>query len=134
VTRPSGDDPEVWAHRRTTTESLPLFDASASIEAGMAARDETAARHSAEIQKLVPLAQELAQRSPEITVSDLRLFAVQRGLLTGTERGRELSYLGKVMEAAGLVGTGKYVRSSIVKAHGNLNATWRLPESREGAA
>jgi hypothetical protein len=120
---------------RRVTAGLPLFSRSASVEAGLRARDETAAKHAREIAELVPLAQELARKAPDgITVSDVRLFAVQRGLLTGQEKHRQLSYLGKVMEAAGLVPTGEYRRSSILRSHGNLHAVHVLPESREGAA
>jgi hypothetical protein len=109
---------------RPATDGLPLFNR-ASIEAGMAARDETAARHSAEIEALIPLARELAARSPTgVTVSDLRLIGVQRGVLSGQEKGRRLSYLGKVMEAAGLEPTGEYRRSSVVRSHGNLHAVF----------
>jgi hypothetical protein len=106
-----------------------LFDQPASTALGMRALAETAAKHAADIAALVPLARELAHRAgPDgITVSDLRLYAVQRGLLTGDERGRALSYLGAVMAAAELHRTGGYRRSSIGKAHGNLNACWRLP-------
>jgi hypothetical protein len=112
------------------TGQQSLFDEEdTSTALGMRALAETAAKHAADIAALVPLARELAHRAgPDgITVSDLRLYAVQRGLLTGEERGRQLSYLGKVMSAAGLMRTGGYRRSAIRKAHGNLGAVWRLP-------
>ena len=115
------------------SDALDLFtdepEKPSSTALGMMALADTAAKHRPEIAALVPLACELAQRAGEsgITVSDLRLYAVQRGILTGEERGRELSYLGAVMQAAGLTRTGSYRRSDIGKAHGNLNACWRLP-------
>jgi hypothetical protein len=80
-------------------------------------------RHSHRITLLVPLAKEIARKSGShgCTVGDLRLAAVQRGLLSGHEKGRELSYLGAVMRAAGLVGTEHFRRSVIERSHGNLH-------------
>lgn len=99
-----------------------------STARGMSALADTAAKHRSEIECLIPLARELAQKAGPagITVSDLRLYAVQRGLLTGQERGRELSYLGAVMRAAGLTATDEYRRSDIGKSHGNLHRAYRL--------
>ncbi len=84
---------------------------------------QSAARHSHRIALLVPLAQSLARKAGQsgVTVADLRLAAVQRGLLSGREKGRELSYLGSVMRAAGLVGTEHFRRSVIERSHGNLH-------------
>lgn len=139
------DDPEFARHREAQADDLPLFmrdaplppaapvtppRATASIEAGRAALTATASKHQADIERLRPLALELARKAPEITVSDLRLYAVQRGLLTGQENGRELSWLGAVMAAAGLEPTGSWVRSKILKSHGNLHQTYRLPTPR----
>lgn len=109
----------------TPTHGLPLWSAT---QVGLAARDRTASRHSALIAALVPLAQELARTAGPagITVADIRLAAVQRGLLSGNEEGRELSYLSAVPPAAGLKPTGTFRRSVIVKTHGNLNQVWRL--------
>ena len=114
------------------TEHLPLFTAT---QVGLAARDRTASRHARDIERLLPLARELAQRAGPsgVTVSDLRLAAVQRGLLTGEERGRELSWLGKVCEAAGLVNTGRTRRSVIVRSHGNRHSVFVAPEYAEAA-
>jgi hypothetical protein len=84
---------------------------------------ETRAR---DIARLVPLAQEIAEKSRDFgyTVSDIRITAVQRGLLTGEEKGRRLSFLHAVPKAAGHTQTGQYRRSDVQKAHGNLNAVW----------
>jgi hypothetical protein len=68
-----------------------------------------------------------------VTASDIRIAGVNRGLLTGEERGRTLSWLSKVPAAAGLVTTGNYRRSDVPKAHGNLNAVWVLPEFQQEA-
>ncbi len=129
--RDDASDPERSAFMDPArTDGLPLFteDASASIEAGMTALSDTASRHATEIAALVPLARELAAKAPSgITVSNLRLAAVQRGLLTGEERGRRLSYLGAVLSAAGLEPTGEWRRSSIMKSHGNPHRVFRLP-------
>lgn len=84
--------------------------------------------HASEIAALTPVALELARRArPEgVTVADLRAEATRRGLLTGEESGRRLSYLGVVMKAAGLHPTGRFVRSSIDRSHGNLHQVWTL--------
>lgn len=89
------------------------------------------------IERLVPIARELAARAGRhgICVADVRLAAVQRGYLTGEERGRRLSFLGAVMRKAGLVQTGDYRRSVIDRSHGNLHAVWVLEEfGREAAS
>jgi hypothetical protein len=97
-----------------------LFAPSATA-LGMQALQRTATRHAAEIQRLVPLAQRLAEAGP-ITTETLRRAA---GLWES--RGRELSYLGAVMKAAGLVPTGAYRRSELPASHGNLIVEWRKP-------
>lgn len=118
------------------TESLPLFAPVSSrserrptaTEVGLAARDRAASKHARDIERLIPIAQELAARAGAsgVTVSDLRLAAVQRGILTGAETGRSLSYLGRVMLEAGLENTGTYRRSVMARSNGNLHAVWRL--------
>jgi hypothetical protein len=128
VTRRHADDPE---HRRPSDVSdLPIF-APTATQVGLAARDLSATRHARDIERLAPIARELAAKVgvPGITVSDIRIVAVQRGVLTGAETGRELSYLSAVPPAAGLEPTGEYRRSVIVKTHGNLQQIWRLPEA-----
>ena len=79
-----------------------------------------------DLDRLVPLARELAERAKGdgITVANVRVAAVQRGLLTGEEQNRKLSYLGGLMKRAGLVSTGQYRRSGIGRSHGNLNQVW----------
>lgn len=131
------DEAEQSAYQRTGTADLPLFaDRRASIEAGMAALADTAAKHEASIQALIPLARELAAKvgAAGITVSDLRIVAVQRGLLTGQETGRQLSWTGAVLSRAGLEPTGEWRRSAVVKSHGNPHRVFRLPEAQDGAA
>lgn len=90
-------------------------------------------------ERLVPLARELAVAAGAngVTVANLRSIAVARGILTGQEKGRRLSYLGVVLKRAGLTPTGEYRRSHIDRSHGNLHAVYVLPElgrGREGAA
>lgn len=89
----------------------------------------TPAQRKADIERLVPLAQELARKAGRhgVTVSNLRFAAIKDGLLTGEEQGRRLSFLGKVMHAAGLVSTGQYRRSDIAKSHGNIQLIWTVP-------
>lgn len=95
---------------------------------GLAARDRAASKHAQEIEALIPLAVELAQKAgePGVTVADLRLLADQRGLLPES-KGRRLSYLGVVLERAGLHPAG-YRRSHLPKSHGNIHVRWVLPE------
>lgn len=118
----------------------PLFDAAAQDEEAkvLKAKQETAkgiAKAEAALHgrgetgyHMVRLARALASTRGEITVADLRVEAVATGILTGRETGRELSWLGSVMQAAGLVNTGRYVRSHIEGAHGNLNIAWAWPQ------
>jgi hypothetical protein len=85
-----------------------------------------AGRHQREIERLVPLARLLAAENAQgITVADLREAAATRGYLTNYEAGRQLSYLGAVMQAAGLVATEEWRRSQIERSHGNLHRVWR---------
>jgi hypothetical protein len=88
--------------------------------------DRAASRRAGQIARLAPLARELAGAGLPLTVADVREEAVKRGILTGAERGRELSYLGAVMKAAGLRPLGTWRRSHVEKAHGNLNQEWGL--------
>jgi hypothetical protein len=96
----------------------------------------TSSKHRWEIQRLVPLAQELARKAGDsgVTVGDLRLYAVHRRLLTGQERGRQLSWLGGVMKAAGLLPTSEYRRSSIEKSHGNVHRVFVAPQETRKSA
>lgn len=85
------------------------------------------------IERLMPVAVELAAKAGRagITVADVRLAAVQRGILTGEERGRSLSFLAHVPARAGLVPKREgeqYRRSSIGRSHGNLHRVWVSPE------
>lgn len=97
---------------------------------------ERVAHRQRDIQRLIPLAIELAEKagSSGITVADLRIAAVQRGLLTGEESGRRLSFLGVVMKQAGLVATSEYRRSVIPRSHGNLHRLFVAPRYAEGVA
>lgn len=90
-----------------------------------------ARKHSGQIELLKPIAQELARKARHhgVTVADVRLIAIQRGLLSGGETGRELSYLGAVMRAAKLSATDRTRRSHIDKSHGNRHTVWVDPEA-----
>lgn len=91
----------------------------------------SAKKKAAEIALLVPVAKELARKAGlhGVTVSDLRITAVQRGLLPHTASGRELSFLGAVMKEAGLSGTDQYRRSVVEASHGNLHKVYVLEEA-----
>lgn len=97
---------------------------------------EVPAHRARDLERLIPLAVELADRAGPlgITVADVRLAAVQRGILTGEETGRQLSYLGAVLRHyAGLVKTGGYRRSVIERSHGNLHAVHVHPRHARAA-
>jgi hypothetical protein len=107
--------------RKRTAEQPGFFDKPS-------AKVYTPPERERDIERLVPLAQEIAKKAGciGITVSDLRLYAVHRGILTGEEEGRRLSFLGAVMPKAGLTATARFRRSDVDRAHGNLNVVWVL--------
>lgn len=80
--------------------------------------------------RLIPIARELATARADrrLTVADLRQEAVKRGVLTGAEQGRRLSFLHEVFPGAGFEPTADYERSTIPKAHRNLGRVWYLTE------
>lgn len=130
--RHRGDPVETAIHRQTADVSagLPLWAETPAPSKPSWASTYTKAERNRDIERLVPLAQELAQKAGKhgVTVSNLRFAAIKDGLLTGEEQGRRLSFLGKVMHAAGLVSTGQYRRSDIAKSHGNIQLIWTLAE------
>ena len=93
-----------------------------ALQLGLTALLETAGAHQAELARLIPLAQRLARERGRITVEDVRRAA---GLTES--RGRELAYLGALMQHAGLRRTGTYTRSTLPASHGNLLAEWEQP-------
>lgn len=97
---------------------------------------QSAAKHSHRIELLKPVVRELARKSGDagVTISDVRLTAVQRGLLAAEAKGRELSFLGALCRAAGLVVTDRTRRSSIDKSHGNRHSVWVLPSDQRQTA
>lgn len=109
--------------------------ANAALDSGMAALAATAAANAEKIAELIPVAKSLAQAAyPDgVTVSDLRVEAERRHILSGNEKGRELSYLGAVMKRAGLVNTGETRRSELESTHGIRQVVWRAatPHSAE---
>jgi hypothetical protein len=93
----------------------------------MAALAKTAARNKDRLDALAPLAREIAKRAGlnGCTVADLRVYAVQRGLLSDQETN--LHFLGAAMKHAGLTRTKDYRRSHVVASHGKLLVVWRDP-------
>lgn len=100
---------------------------------GLAARDRAAAANADLIERLVPLAKQLAEKAGDagVTVADVRLLAERRGLLPES-KGRRLSWLGAVMQRAGLVPTG-WRRSFLAKSHGNLQRVYVREMQRRSA-
>jgi hypothetical protein len=90
-------------------------------------QQRSAAKHRAEIDRLLPMVKELVAQRGSITVDDIRLEGSRRNLLNLHSEGRALSFLGVLMREAGLVSTGQRVRSHIPATHGNLRSVWRLP-------
>lgn len=79
---------------------------------------------------LILMARELARKAGQdgVTMADVRIYAEQRGILTGHEAGRSLSWLSSIPKKAGLRATGKLRPSTRPKAHGNYQRVWTLPE------
>jgi hypothetical protein len=88
--------------------------------------DGSAAKNDSLIRLLVPIARGLAASGNAITVADLREEAVRRGILTGREQARQLSFLGAVMRRAKLRPLDTWRRSHLDVSHGNLNREWGL--------
>ena len=103
-------------------EPLRLVKSESATTYGTSADD-------AQIARMVPIAIELATIAGAhgIIAGDIYTSAVRRGIITGRESGRTLSYIGRVPKAAGLVETGEFRRSEVPRSHGNLGAVWRLP-------
>jgi hypothetical protein len=101
-----------------------------SLQLGLDALDATAstADHRSLIERLIPLAQGLARVRPDgVTVGDVRREAVRHGILPAKAKGRELAFLGAVMQKAGLVSTEEFRRSDVDASHGNLHRVWKRP-------
>lgn len=106
--------------RRMEVEELRIGDPEITY-----AGTESFGRTEALINSLVPVMQDLAKgNSNGVTVSDLRLEARKRGILTGEETGSELSCLGQVPKRAGLVHFDTTRRSEIDSSHGKWHTIW----------
>lgn len=81
-----------------------------------------------QIERMAAIARELGEKAGDrgCTISDVRITAENRGVLTGEERGRRLSYLGTVMKRAGLEPTEEFRRSDIPRSNGNLHRVYRM--------
>lgn len=79
------------------------------------------------IEQLLALTSELATTGDDATVTDLRELAVKRGILTGNESGKELSYLGCIFNRAGWINTGQVRRSRLRITHAIKQTIWRRP-------
>jgi hypothetical protein len=90
---------------------------------------QQAAANLAMIDRLAVIAERLAADAGMygITVSDIRLEAFRKGILTGYEPGRQLSYMGSVPPAAGLVKTDKTRRSNLAVTHRIRQVVWVHP-------
>lgn len=97
---------------------------------------QSASKHSHRIALLIPIVRELAAKAGDAgcTVSDIRLTAVQRGLLAESAKGRELSFLGALCRMAGLIPTERTRRSTIDQSHANRHTVWILPSDQRQTA
>lgn len=90
-----------------------------------------------DFERLTRLAAELGLKAGRhgCTVSDLRIAAVNRGILVGDESAARMKQLnlGAVMRAAGLCATKQYRRSDVGRAKRNLNVVWTIQEFAEVA-
>lgn len=87
---------------------------------GLRKRDASAAKHSAELDRLIPVIRKLAAAG----ATDLEAVRRHEGWLES--KGRELSWLGALPSRAGLVKAGMR-RSTLPGSNGNWISTWRLP-------
>jgi hypothetical protein len=90
----------------------PLFGCECCTTPGFAkaeAQQRAIGNHEASLERLVPLAKELAERAGAhgVTVGDIRLRAQREGLLPQAPEGRALSYLAGLPRRAGLIATGR---------------------------
>lgn len=94
---------------------------------------EVCHNHTAAITRLARVAYDLARKAGPtgITVSDVRMEAYRLNLLTGSERGRYLSFLCAVPPAGGLIRTERTRRSNIRITHGNRQTVWIHPQFDE---
>jgi hypothetical protein len=97
---------------------------------------QSASKHSHRIALLIPIVRTLALKAGDsgVTISDVRLTAVQRGLLAAEAKGRELSFLGALCRMAGLIATERTRRSTIDASHGNRHSVWVLPADQRRTA
>lgn len=97
-----------------------------SLQLGLAGLDRAAERKTEILRRLIEIAQGLSRMRPEgLTVADVRAEAVRQCLLPAKAKGRELAFLGAVMQRAGLISTDQVRRSDIDASHGNLQRVWR---------
>lgn len=112
---------------------IPLADQLAGTMFAAVAKREAiervTARHADELDALVPLMRELAERAgPDgITVGDVRLRAQRDGLLPQHPSGRQLSWLTGLPKRAGLVPTGRRRLSPLPHSR-NSHVVYVLPE------
>jgi hypothetical protein len=106
--------------------------ARSELQLGFDSLEAAAARAERQrlLEKLVPLAQELAQRAGRagITVANLRHAAARIGLLPRKgKKQRDLSFLGAVLRKAKLIGTDHWRRSDVSGSHGNPHKIYVAP-------
>ena len=152
VRRTRGDDVEHSAHRRAAARETDITDGLFATEQAAGARDaaindtDRKAQIARDIERLKPHVLIRAKMSGPahivgnphedgavrggITVADVRKLGEDRGILTGQETGRQLSWLGPAMKSFGLVAT-TYVRRSqhrVERSHGNRHTVYVHPD------
>lgn len=82
-------------------------------------------KNEALLRKLIPVAKQLAAGNRDgITVTDIRMAALARGILTGEEHPNQLSVLGHICRRAGLINSGQTRRSELEVTHGIRQVVW----------
>lgn len=117
--------------RDRPTSRTPATPYRAPSETAVAAaewRAGTPERHAfiaREVARFLPVAREILTRDGSVSAPRLRTLLVERGMLTGAEQGRALSFLVLVFHRLGLKPTG----ARELSATRNSNTVWAPPAS-----
>jgi len=101
-------------------------------ELGKAGLQRTAGRNDRLLERLAPIAVELARGAAwrGVTVTDVRKEGIRRGILTGHEKPGTMSALGALMRRAGLIASGERRKSDLDCTHGRPQVVWVISSDR----
>ena len=110
---------------------LPAQPTATQVDRTAVWSEKAAKAHPVEVARLAEIALDLALRYPTGITIDNVLQAVHAwGLMPLIGKGRSHSFLGAVCRKAGLIPTGKRIRSQIAGKNGNWRNTWVHPDAR----